>query len=62
MQSKTHFLFEHVVIRFGCQRILMSDQGLNLLTIQLRQYLKSLRYIIRRALLITLKQMEGWNP
>jgi hypothetical protein len=26
-ETATGFLFEHVVIRFGCPRILMSDQG-----------------------------------
>ena len=26
-EISTHFLFEHVVTRFGCPRILMSDQG-----------------------------------
>jgi transposase InsO family protein len=26
-KTATHFLFEHVVTRFGCRKILMSDQG-----------------------------------
>jgi hypothetical protein len=27
IDTAMRFLFEHVVIRFGCPRILMSDQG-----------------------------------
>jgi hypothetical protein len=26
-EKKTHFLFEQVITRFGCPRVLMSDQG-----------------------------------
>jgi hypothetical protein len=27
VETTTHFLFEHVITRFGCPRIMMSDQG-----------------------------------
>jgi hypothetical protein len=27
IDTTTHFLFEQVITRFGCQRFLMSDQG-----------------------------------
>jgi hypothetical protein len=27
IETTTHFLFEQVITRFGCPRILMSDQG-----------------------------------
>jgi hypothetical protein len=27
VETTTHFLFEKVITRFGCQRILMRDQG-----------------------------------
>jgi hypothetical protein len=27
VETSTHFLFEHVLIKFRCPRILMSDQG-----------------------------------
>jgi hypothetical protein len=26
-ETSSHFMFEHVLTRFGCPRILMSDQG-----------------------------------
>jgi transposase InsO family protein len=28
-ETKTHFLFEQVITRFGCLRVLMSDQGMH---------------------------------
>jgi hypothetical protein len=28
-QTEAHFLFEQVITRFGCPRLLMSDQGMH---------------------------------
>jgi transposase InsO family protein len=28
-ETSTHFLFEHMITRFGCPRILMIDQGIH---------------------------------
>jgi hypothetical protein len=29
IETKTHFLFEQLITRFGCARVLMSDQGMH---------------------------------
>jgi hypothetical protein len=31
IETTKHFLFEHLVTRFGCPRVLMSDQGNHLI-------------------------------
>jgi hypothetical protein len=39
-ETKTHFLFEKVITRFGCPRILMSDQGTHFLNSTIRDMTK----------------------
>jgi hypothetical protein len=36
VEKKTHFLFEQVITRFGCPRILMSDQGTDFINSTIR--------------------------
>jgi transposase InsO family protein len=39
-KTTTHFLFEQVITRFGCPRILMSDQGTHFINSTIRSMLK----------------------
>jgi transposase InsO family protein len=38
--TAAHFLFEQVITRFGCPRVLMSDQGTHFINITIRAMLK----------------------
>jgi transposase InsO family protein len=39
-KATTHFLFEHMITRFGCPRILMSDQGTHFINNTIRAMIK----------------------
>jgi hypothetical protein len=39
-KKATHFLFEHVITKFGCPRILMNDQGTQFINITIKAMTK----------------------
>jgi hypothetical protein len=39
-ETTTHFMFEKVITRFGCLRILMSDQGTHFISITIKAMTK----------------------
>jgi hypothetical protein len=52
-ETATHFLFEHVLTKFGCPKILMSDQGTHFI---------NRRSTIRKVCHTILRQMGQWKP
>jgi transposase InsO family protein len=44
VETTTHFLFERVITRFGCPRILMSDQGVHFINNTIRVMLEELEF------------------
>jgi hypothetical protein len=60
-ETATHFLFEQVITRFGCPRILMSDQGTHFIKNTIKAMTEEFKFIIKRVHHIILKKMEQWK-
>jgi transposase InsO family protein len=45
----THFLFEQVITRFGCPRILMSDQGTHFINITIRDMTEEFEFYHQKS-------------
>ena len=60
-ETAAQFIFENIVTKFGCPRVLMSGQGLHFLNQLLKHLQKSSRSVIRRVHLIILRLMEQWK-
>jgi transposase InsO family protein len=61
IDTVTHFLFEHVVTRFGCPRILMSDQGTHFINSTIQEMLEEFEIHHQKNTPYHPRRMEQWK-
>jgi transposase InsO family protein len=49
IETTTYFLFEQVISRFGCPRVLMSEQGTHFITITIRDMTEEFEFYHQKS-------------
>jgi hypothetical protein len=61
-ETTKHFLFEHIITRFGCPRVLMSDQGTHFINNTIHAMTKEFEVHHHKSTLYHPHQMAHWKP